>query len=40
MSKPSTEHQPGPLAQHLAEHRVEAVDVEQRQHAEHHVVAR
>ncbi len=33
------EHQLGPVPHHDAEHRVEAVDVEQRQHTEHHVVA-
>ena len=33
------EHQLGALAQHPAEHGVEAVDVEQREHPEHHVVA-
>ena len=33
------QHQLGAVPHHDAEHRVEPVDVEQRQHAEHHVVA-
>ena len=31
------EHEPGALAEHLPEDGVEAVDVEERQHPEHHV---
>ena len=37
--EPLGQHQLGPVAQHAAEHRVETVDVEERQHAEHDVVA-
>ena len=37
--EPLDQHQPGAVAEHPAEHGVEAVDVEERQHAEHDVVA-
>ena len=37
--EPLRQHQLGPVPQHAAEHRVESVDVEERQDAEHDVVA-
>ena len=36
--EPSPEHKRGALQQHLTEHRIEAVDMEQREDAEHDIV--